>query len=194
MSNERLDTVLTVIDQINSEDPNTTDIDGKPKAKELVYGERMSACLNEYWPNANEFLQIAVRAQHIKRWHLLRGDFPEGKAGYLKWRKQLGLFHAELAQKIMLENGYSEEEAQCTADIVKKTKLKHNQDSQTLEDVACLVFMSHYFAPFAAKHSEEKIIDIVQKTWKKMSARGQEIALTLTLPPHLGALVQKALA
>lgn len=194
MSSERLDTVFSVIDKINSEDPNTIEINGELKAKELVYGERMSACLNENWPNADEYLQIAVRAQHIKRWHLLRNDFPEGKAGYLKWRKELGIFHAELAKVIMLENGYKEEEAENTANIVRKAKLKHNQDSQTLEDVACLVFMMHYFASFAAKHSEEKIIDIVQKTWRKMSIKGQEVALSLTLPPHLGSLVHRALA
>lgn len=194
MSGERLVAVLEAIDNINSEDPNSVEYNGQTIAKELLYGQRMSACLNEYWPDANEYLQIAVRAQHIKRWALLRKDYPTGKAGYLTWRKDLGLLHANLAKEIMLENGYTNDEAEKTFNIVRKAKLKSNEDSQTLEDVACLVFLIHYFAEFAAKHNDEKIIDIVQKTWRKMSLKGHEIALSLTLPPHLATLVSRALA
>lgn len=193
MTNQRLSDTLAAIDNINRQDPNVTDVNGTATPKELLYGERMSACLNKYWPDANEYLQIAVRAQHIKRWHLKRAEFPEGKSGYFTWRKELGKFHAELAKSLMLENGYSEDEGQITADIVKKTKLKSNENSQTLEDVACLVFLMFYFDEFAAKYSESKIISIVQKTWNKMSDKGHEIALSLTLPPHLANIVGKAL-
>lgn len=194
MSNQRLLDTLAAIDNINQQDPNIEIVDGKEVAKELIYGQRMSDCLQQYWPDANEFLQIAVRAQHIKRWHLKRSEFPEGKAGYLKWRKELGLFHADLAKTLMLENGYAQEDADKTYEIVRKAKLKSNDDSQTLEDVACLVFLIYYFEPFASKYDDDKIIDIVQKTWRKMSEKGHEIALTLTLPDHLAALVGKALS
>ena len=194
MENKRLTSTLAAIDSINADDPNTTMLENSEQPNELIYGQRMSACLNSYWPEASEYLQIAVRAQHIKRWHLKRADFPAGKAGYLNWRKQLGIFHAELTKEIMIENNYSEEEGHQTYDIVRKAKLKSNQDSQTLEDVACLVFLLHYFAPFAEKHSDEKIIDIVKKTWKKMSDKGHEIALSHTLPEHLAKLVSQALA
>ncbi len=162
--------------------------------KELVYGRHMTACLEKYWPQADEHLQIAVRAQHVKRWQLKRADFPAGKQGYLTWRKELGIFHAATAKAIMLEHGYSEDSAETTAAIIRKEKLKSNDNSQTLEDVACLVFLQYYFDEFAAKHKEDKIIRIVQLTWRKMSTQGQEIALTLTLPPHLAKLVAKALA
>jgi hypothetical protein len=135
-----------------------------------------------------------VRAQHVKRWHLQRADFPVGKQGYLTWRKELGIFHAATAKSVMLTHGYSEEDAETTAAIIRKEQLKSNNDSQTLEDVACLVFLQYYFDAFAAKHKEEKIIRIVQLTWRKMSTQGQEIALTLTLAPHLAQLVAKALA
>lgn len=190
----QLENVLLAIDNINSADTNTTVVDGISFPKELLYGQQMSACLEEYWPNASEHLQIAVRAQHVKRWHLKRADFALGKKGYLTWRKELGIFHAATAKSLMLEHDYSEQDSDITAAIIRKENLKSNSESQTLEDVACLVFLQFYFDEFAAKHNEDKIIRIVQLTWRKMSTRGQEIALTLTLPPHLAVLVGKALA
>ncbi|WP_440876420.1 DUF4202 domain-containing protein [Thalassotalea sp. PLHSN55] len=194
MSTSELQHIFSAIDAVNAQDPNKTLIDNEEQANELLYGHYMSACLDQYWPQANELLQIAVRAQHIKRWHLKRTEFPAGKAGYLTWRKEQGKYHAQLTKELMLEHGYSEEQAEQTACILRKEKLKTNSDTQTLEDVACLVFLMHYFDAFAAKHTEEKIVRIVQLTWRKMSDKGHEIALSLTLPDHLAALVGKALA
>jgi hypothetical protein len=195
--------VLSAIDNINQTDSNTTLADGIEQPKELLYGQRMSQCLAKHWVDANELLQIAVRAQHIKRWHLKRTEFEQGKAGYYQWRIALGKFHGELAASIMLECGYTAEQAQQTAviirkDLVRQGKAKIDEDSQTLEDVACLVFLEHYFDDFSAQYiaanNEEKIIRIVKLTWNKMSDRGHEIALTLPFPKHLAALVGKALA
>ncbi len=198
MTQENLNKTLAAIDDINRQDPNLIAVNNSQQPKELVYGQQMTDCLNQYWPNANELLQIAVRAQHIKRWQLKRTEFPEGKAGYYKWRIAQGKFHAELTASIMLAQGYSDDDAQKCASIIRKENLKTNPDSQTLEDVACLVFLMHYFDEFAGKYTqndnEAKIIRIVQLTWKKMSDMAHEIALSLTLPKHLAAIVAKALA
>lgn len=194
MANQRLQEVINSIDKINQQDPNRELYQDQDYAKEYLYSMRMSVMLDKYWPDANEYLKIAVHAQHIKRWHITRESFPQGKQGYLLWRKELGIYHAQLAAQLMLDQGYSEHEAELTANIIKKDKLKRNQDAQTLEDVACLVFLSHYFDKFAEKHPEDKVINILQKTWKKMSAHGHDIALTLKLPEHLSSLVTKALS
>lgn len=198
MTIDKLSNTLSAIDEINNQDPNTIIIDGTSQAKELVYGQQMTSCLKQYWPDANELLQIAVRAQHIKRWQLKRTEFAEGKAGYYQWRIAQGKFHAELTTNTMLENGYTNEQAEQCASIIRKENLKTNSDSQTLEDVACLVFLMHYFDEFAAKYTEQgneaKIVRIVQLTWKKMSDEAHDIALTLTLPEHLAVIVGKALA
>ena len=190
----RLDSILSAIDDINNQDPNTISFDGKQYPKEFIYGQQMSQCLRQHWSQANEYLTIAVRAQHIKRWFLQRSEFEIGKKGYLTWRKEQGKFHARLTAELMQKNGYSDEEVSQTAAIIRKEKLRQNTDSQALEDVACLVFLKYYFDAFAAKHSEDKIIRILQKTWGKMSTKAQDIALTLTLPMHLSALVTKALS
>jgi len=198
MTCENLSNTLSAIDDINRQDPNTILANGSSQAKELVYGQQMTACLTQYWPEANELLQIAVRAQHIKRWQLKRTEFAEGKSGYYQWRIAQGKFHAKLTASIMLEQGFTNEEAEQCASIIRKENLKTNSDSQTLEDVACLVFLMHYFDEFAAKYTEQdneaKIVRIVQLTWKKMSDEAHDIALSLTLPEHLGVIVTKALS
>ena len=194
MFNSPLQSTLAAIDDINKQDPNQSKINQKTCPKELIYGQLMSQCLHTYWPEANVCLQVAVRGQHIKRWHIPRSEFPIGKVGYLKWRKTLGIFHAQTTKELMISSGFSEIDAEKTAAIIRKEKLKLNTDSQTLEDVACLVFLQYYFDPFAAKHDDQKIIRIIRLTWNKMSPQGHEIALTLTLPPHLAALVNKALS
>ncbi len=198
MSNQQLENTLTAIDDVNSQDPNIIVYDGTNQAKELIYGQQMSACLNKYWPDANELLQIAVRAQHIKRWQLKRSEYKEGKSGYYQWRIAQGKLHAELTSDIMIKQGYSVDDAQLCAAIIRKENLKTNDNSQNLEDVACLVFLMHYFDEFAAKYiardNEAKIVRIVQLTWKKMSNKAHEIALSLTLPEHLAKIVNKALS
>ena len=196
--------VLSAIDDINRQDLNITLSDNKEYPKELIYGQRMTTCLNKHWPQSGELLQIAVRAQHIKRWHLKRNEFEQGKAGYYQWRIALGKYHAQLTAEIMIKQGYNEEQAEQTASIIRKENLKNktatslNIDSQTLEDVACLVFLEYYFDEFASKYikqnNEEKIIRIVLLTWHKMSEGAHDIALKLTLPDHLAAIIHKALS
>ena len=194
----KLKATITAIDEINSQDQNMISFEGVFYPKELIYGKQMSDCLEQHWPNSSETLQIAVRAQHIKRWHLKRSEFAQGKAGYYQWRIALGKYHAELTEKIMLEQGYSAELATETASILRKENLKNNANTQTLEDVACLVFLQYYFDDFAKKYTEKdneaKIIRIIQKTWGKMSDKGHDIALTMSFPDHLAKLIQKALA
>lgn len=191
----RLTTVLQLIDDANSADPNhELDEQGSTHAKEWLYGQRMSLCLAEFEPHASEHLQIAARGQHIERWQSPRTDYPEGRTGYKKWRAELGLFHAKRVGELMLEAGYGEADIDRTRYLVQKRGLKRDDESQCLEDVICLVFLQHYLADFANKHPEDKLIDIIQKTWAKMSDRGHEAALKIPMAEHLSALVGKALA
>lgn len=195
----KISKVLQAIDNINSQDVNTTFFENKNHPKELLYGHLMTNCLVQHWPQSSELLQIAVRGQHIKRWHLKRASFASGKAGYYQWRTSLGKYHAQLTASLMVDAGYSLEEADRTSAIIRKDKIKSDAETQTLEDVACLVFLQHYFSAFADKYTgsdeaEEKIINIVRKTWAKMSDKAHDIALTLTLPGHLGVIVKKALS
>ncbi len=144
-------------------------------------------------PEASEPLRLAARAQHICRWTRPRVDYPMTRAGYHRWRTDLGRFHAETAAKILHESGYDQNTIDRVASLLRKEHLKTDPDAQTLEDVICLVFLENYFADFAAQHPREKVIEIVRKTWKKMSPRGHEQALGLALSPVAAELVAEAL-
>ncbi|MFL0809779.1 MAG: DUF4202 domain-containing protein [Agarilytica sp.] len=194
MNTQLLAAALDAFDNANSADPNQEFLTDVPLPKELLYGQRMSEVLSKFAPEASEHLQLSARAQHIERWKSPRSDFPEGRAGYKKWRSQLSLFHAQRAGELMTDVGYSEEDVDRVKFLIQKRHLKRDPETQCLEDVACLVFLEYYFEEFTAKHSEEKIIDIVQKTWGKMSDKGQKAALKIHFPEKISNILQKSLA
>lgn len=188
-----------LIDAANGEDPNRETADGKDWPKELLYSHRMSDMLQRYAPEADDAMKLAIRAQHIQRWKSPRDDYSMDRIGYLKWRKDLYKFHANTAGELLVQAGYGEDVIGRVKDAVAKKNLKQNPDTQLLEDVTDLVFIEHYMLEFAGKHeeyTEEKWIDIVQKTWKKMSDRAHEFALSggIRLPEPLVPLIQKAIA
>ena len=189
----RLEDAIHRFDAANGEDPNTELVDGKPIPKELIYGQRMSERLSAFAPDAPEAVKLAARAQHIRRWEVPRSSYPEGRAGYLKWRTDLYKRHGEIAGAIMREVGYDDVLVERVQTLLRKRGLKTDPDVQRLEDVICLVFLEHYFHDFAQQHDEAKLISIVKKTWKKMSERAHEAALQLDYASEDLALIQKAL-
>ena len=190
---ERFNAALAAFDQANAEDPRRVSTEGEERGYELLYAQRMSARLQIFCPDASQALQLAARAQHICRWRIPRSDYPVGRSGYKKWRTTLMLMHADLAREILGGVGYEPELCERVADLIMKKRLRTDAEVQTLEDVICLVFLEHYFADFAAKHPDEKVIDIVRKTWGKMSDLGHEAALALPLADEELKLVQAAL-
>ena len=200
MSNNRVQdparfrAAISGFDAANREDPNREACQGKTYPKELLYAERMTAWLDRIAPEAPEIVQLAVRAQHIERWKIPRSDYPKDRQGYRKWRVELGKFHAERASRILVEAGYDDETIARVQSLLRKEQLKTDPNCQLLEDVICLVFLEFYFRDFAEEHDEEKLVNILRRTWMKMSERGHKAALQLELAPHLGRLVEKAIA
>jgi hypothetical protein len=187
---EKFGRAIAAIDAVHAEDPEK---DAAGEARELVYARRMSAWLEKLAPDASEALRLATRCQHLRRWAIPRAGYPEGKIGYLRWRKEEALAHAALAGEILARAGYGAE-VKHVQSLIKKERIKHDAEAQLLEDAACLVFLEYEFAGFAGKHAEAKLVDILRKTWAKMSPLGQRQALGLQLPEPLRAIVGKALA
>lgn len=185
---------VAAFDAANSKDPNLIEVDGQMRPRELVQSERLSAWVRRLEPNAPEAAQLAARCQHLRRWERPRSDFPPGRVGYLKWRTELARFHADCAQEILQRVGYDAATLAEVRSINQKQGLRSNPNAQLIEDALCLVFLEHELSQFGAKHPHEKVLEILRKTWKKMSARAQDMALNLPLPQATQALVQSALA
>ena len=181
-------------DAVNAQDPHTETVDDKEVPKELLYSQRMSEMLEEFYPKASETLCLAARCQHIQRWSIPREDFSMDRKGYLQWRTKLKKYHGELAGSIMKDKGYEQEAIRKVDDLLNKRRLKTDEETQILEDVVCLVFIKYYFEEFLTKHDEAKLVDIIKKTWNKMSEKGHQAALTMKLSKKASALMNKALA
>ena len=191
-----LEAVIADIDAANASDPRLDVIDGVSRPREVVYAERMSACLAQMYPGASEALRIAARAQHICRWRIARDGYPLGREGYNAWRSACREHHATLTSTIMRRHGYREAQVAHVAKIIKKEELKRDPESQALENVVAVVFARHYLAEFVASHrdyDEAKLVGILKKTMRKMDAIGHDAVRALRLAPELRGVVEKAL-
>jgi tRNAThr (cytosine32-N3)-methyltransferase len=183
-----------LIDAAHAADPARAP-DGRPA--ELVYAERVEAWVGRLVPGADPLLRVAARCQHLERWLVPRATFPDGKAGYLAWRRSLYGKQAERARSLLLAAGVPAAAADDVATWVSKSGLRTNPGTQALEDAAVLVFLENEIAAFAARHADyprDKFVDILRKTWRKLSPRGQELARSLDLPPPVADLVREALS
>jgi hypothetical protein len=189
---EAAERARVAIDAAHEADPNRTH-DGR--AAELVYADGMERWVARVVPDADAILRLAARCQHLERWLVPRASFPLGKPGYLAWRRSLYVKQAERARLLMIEAGVPAERAAEAAIWISKTDLRTNPGTQALEDAAVLVFLESEIGAFAAQHAEyprEKFVDILRKTWRKMSPRARELAIGLELPPGIAALVSEA--
>ncbi|MCK0150465.1 DUF4202 domain-containing protein [Marivita sp. S6314] len=187
--------VLNAIDDANRKDPNhDTDETGTHHPEAYLYGLRMTSELDRlFGASASDVLRIAARGQHIERWLLKRADYPEGRAGYLTWRRDQGRAHGDRLAGLMADAGYSAEECDRVGVLLRKEGIKRDDEVQQLEDVICFTFLKWYFGPFAAKHPDDKVLDIVAKTARKMSAEGRARVLAeFDLPDPLAGAVKSA--
>ncbi|WNC71804.1 DUF4202 domain-containing protein [Thalassotalea psychrophila] len=194
MNTEKFNRAIQLIDQANSEDPNIETWQGKEYPKEVLYSLRMSDMLTNFMPSPSTALKLAARSQHICRWEHPRKDYEMNRSGYLLWRKEQNKFHAKKTGEILASIDFDAETIEKVQFLLLKKQLKKDLQTQALEDVVCLVFLQYYFTDFAAAHSEEKIISVLQKTWAKMSEQGHQKALTLSLPENDKELIVKALS
>jgi len=188
------DRARELIDAAHAADPNRAP-DGR--AAELVYADRMESWVSRILPDAPPLLRLAARCQHLERWSVPRASYPEGKAGYLAWRRSLYVRQAGRARELLLSAGVPAGESDDAAAWVSKAGLKTNAGTQALEDAACLVFLENEIGAFAARHSaypRDKFVDIIAKTWRKMSDPARAFALGLDLPPGIAELVKEAVS
>lgn len=190
----RLERALAAIDAANADDPNTIVVDGTSRPKEQAHAELMTEWVKRLDPQASEEQILAARAHHLRRWTLPRQDFPEGRSGYLRWRTTLKRQHAEDVGAILADAGYAEEAIERVQQIVRKDGLGRDPAVQTHEDALCLVFLQTQLAAIAEQLGDERTIDVLRKTARKMSPAGLAAAQTLAIPDEMRLLLTEALA
>lgn len=181
-------------DEENRNDPNLVMVEGVAQPQELLYAERLTEWVLRLAPEASEQLLLAARSQHIRRWTVPRASYEMTRAGYLKWRADLKQFHAAQSAQILTEVGYDKETIQRVRDLNLKKLLGRDADTQILEDALCLVTLQYQLTDLVAKTEPGKMIEILRKTWKKMSQAARDHALALTYSDAEKRLVEQALA
>ena len=188
----QFDQAIAAFDEYNSNDLNQEEFNGNSFPKELIYAQRMTKKLNDIKPDATEDLLLAARSQHIGRWEIPRSSYAMDRNGYLKWRGQLKVHHSKIAERILTECGYDSEMIDKVKSLLMKKQLLPGSDSQLLEDIICLVFIEFYLSDFAAKYEDDKVIDIIMKTMKKMSPEAIQKATQLPVNKSVLAFLGRA--
>jgi len=190
----RFEAAIHRFDAANSLDPNLEIVEGIARPRELVYAERLRHWVLKLCPDASEELRLAARCQHICRWMIARSSYPMTRPGYLKWREDLKKFHAEKAGDILRVVGYPAETVAKVQALNLKKNFPQDPDSRVLEDALCLVFLEFQFAELAAKTTDDKMINALQKAWKKMTPAARELAMKLSFGSQEKSLLERALA
>jgi hypothetical protein len=193
MDEDRLHRVFAAIDAVNAEDPHRVEVDGRQVAAELVYGQRITETLHRMVAEPSEPMRIAARGQHIGRWRLARKSYPEGRAGYLAWRRQQRVNQAEKLGQIMAAEGYGADDIARVGTLIRKENMRADAEVQIFEDIICVMFFEHYLGDFVSRVEQEKLADILVKTWRRMSPLGRRYALMLELPEVVTRLMQREL-
>jgi hypothetical protein len=189
----RFEAALRRFDEENSRDPHVEQVAGVARPRELLYAQWLTEWVLKLCPHASEALRLATRCQHLCRWMVPRDSYPMTRAGYLNWREGLKHFHARKASDILRETGYSEDLIARVQSLNLKQGLPQDSEAQVLEDALCLVFLEHQFGDLASKTADDKMINALQKAWRKMTPAAQALALTLSYDPRAQALLDKAL-
>jgi hypothetical protein len=190
---ERFQRAIALIDEENSRDPNQDLVDGRTFPRELVYSQRLTDWVLKLEPGASDALRLAARSQHIGRWKIPRSSYPEGRAGYLRWRTELKRFHAEVTTDILRKVNYDETTISRVRELNLKEAFPSDPEARVLEDALCLVFLEFQFSELAARLGEEKLVNALRKSWEKMSERGRKAALTLPFTARGKTLLHAAL-
>jgi hypothetical protein len=193
VSDERLRRAIAAIDAANSGDPHTIMVRGRRRPKEQAHAALVSEWIEALAPDASAELKLAGRAHHLRRWEIPRADHPEGREGYLRWRRALHDHHADAAGKILADCGYDAAVIRRVSDLIHKRGLARGEpDAQVLEDALCLVFLETQYREIAERLSPEKLLDVTAKTLRKMSERAKVLALELPLDPRDVATIRLA--
>jgi hypothetical protein len=188
----RFETAVAAIDAANADDPERIEFRGATRPKELLHAELMTAWVRRLDPGASEAQLLAARGHHLRRWVVPRSTYPDGRAGYLRWRRDQQRRHAEEVGEILVAAGYDEATVERVGSIVREEGIGADAAAQVHEDALCLVFLQTQLDPVTARLGHDRAVDIVRRTLAKMSVEGRATALGLDLSDSGRSLLEAA--
>jgi hypothetical protein len=194
VGDERFEAAIAAIDAANADDPVRIVVGGVERPKELAHAELATQWVRALRPDPSEALLLAARGHHVRRFDVPRATYPDGRAGYLRWRRDLHGHHAEVLAGLLGPLGYDEVTVQRVQAIVRKVGLRDDPEVQALEDALCLVFLETQLRSVRERLDDGKLVDVLAKTARKMSPAGLAAARTLPLDGDSRSLLDAALA
>lgn len=190
----RYDAAVAAIDAANAADPNPVTVRGAAEPLALAHGRLAAAWVAQLVPDAPEELLLAARAHHLRRWEVPRASYPEGKAGYLRWKRDQRARHATDVAAILGDAGYDGAAVARVQSLIRRDELRTDAGAQAVEDAACLVFLETQLTEVSTKLDRDHLLDVLRKTARKMSPAGLAAAATVPLDDAGRALLADALA
>jgi hypothetical protein len=177
------------IDLANASDPNRFYSEALAQAQGRI-AERWVTYLD---PGAAEALRIAARAHHLRRWSVPRDSYPEGREGYLRWRRDQKVRHADELRGLLEQCDAPSGLLDRACEIVQKKRLGTDLEVQTFQDAVSLTFIETQFVVTAEKLGDEaRMTDVLAKTLAKMSSAARVAARTIELDDWHMAVLRRA--
>jgi hypothetical protein len=188
-----LTAAIAAIDAANAADPNIVEWQGDRWPRAQLQGVLATGWLDSLAPDASDEVYLAARAHHVRRWTIARTSYPEGRAGYLRWRRDLKDVHAEVVGTLLPAAGIAPDAVARVQALVRKVGLGRDPETQLVEDVICLTFLETQFEPLAARLDHDRLVTAVKKTVDKMSAPAVALVAQTHLSPAARAALDAAL-
>jgi hypothetical protein len=191
---EREARTAAAIDAANADDPDSVVVDGESRPLQQSLGRVAAEWVDRLDPDASPAQRLAARAHHLRRWERPRSDYPEGRAGYLRWRRDAKARHAEDVAALLVAEGWDDATVAEAQRLVRKEGLGTVPAVQVHEDAVCLAFLDLQLDDAAVLMGEEKTVEVLRRTARKMSPEALAHAAGLPYSPHGRALLEAALA
>ena len=192
--NARYDRAVAAIDAANGDDPNRVTVRGDDEPLALAHGRLAVEWVTRLVPDADDALLLAARAHHLRRWEVPRSSYPEGKAGYLRWKRDQRVRHANDIEALLADAGYDTVTIERTQTLIRRDDLRTDAGAQAVEDAACLVFLETQLASVADRLDHAHLLDVLRKSARKLSSAGLTAMADVPLDAAGRALLAEALA
>lgn len=187
------DAAVAAIDAANADDPNRVTVRGTEEPLALAHGRLAAAWVDRLVPDAAEEVLLAARAHHLRRWEVPRASYAEGKAGYLRWKRDQRARHAADVATLLATAGYDARSVARVQALVRRDDLRTDAGAQAVEDAACLVFLETQLTDVSTRLERNLLLDVLRKTARKMSPAGLAAAADVPLDDAGRALLADAL-